>query len=120
MHIENFKLYNKEGYLKGFCELNINGMITRRCTVFLKNDNYWLGFPSQCKETEEGKKYYPYIKFETVDRSKEFGKAMDPILREAHRIALDQQQLQEPVDQYSQYDQSVPLTSPPPKEDLPF
>lgn len=119
MHIENFKLYDKEGHLKGFCELNINGMITRRCTVFFKNDNYWLGFPSQIKETEEGKKYYPYVKFETIERSKEFGNAIEPILREAHRIAVEAQKKQEPVEQYSQYDQSPPPSQPHP-DALPF
>jgi len=90
MQIENFKLYEK-GCLKGFCNLNIDGLVIRNCQVFFKHDNYWLGFPSECKTDGTEKKYYPYIKFENEDRRNDFTKAINPILRKTHMDAASAQ-----------------------------
>jgi len=94
MNVENFKLYEK-GCLKGFCNLNINGLVIRNCQVFFKNDNYWLGFPSECKIDGTEKKYYPYLKFENEDRRNDFTKAINPILRKAHMESASTQDQKE-------------------------
>jgi len=74
IEIIDFKRMNK-GNLLGFLTIKIakwGNFIIKDITVFNKNGNRWISFPSRIVEDQGEKKYFPYVRFEAAEVQKSF------------------------------------------------